>query len=312
MKKLAVMIGAFLFILLLAGCQSEKSSSSGDKGEDKKVKITATTGQVADIAKSIGGDKVTVEALMGPGVDPHLYQPSQGDIKKIQEADIILYNGLHLEGKMGDIFERIQKEKPVVPVGESIPKEKLIKSADDARIYDPHVWFDPELWVYAVKETKEELVKLDPSHKGEYEKNAEQYIEELNKVKKEAEEKFVEIPKERRVLVTAHDAFGYFGKAYSMDVMGLQGLSTDSEYGLKDVQNLVDTLVDKKIKAVFIESSVSKKSINAVVEGAKKAGHNIKIGGELYSDAMGEEGTEEGTYIGMYRHNIEQISKALK
>nr|WP_307258504.1 zinc ABC transporter substrate-binding protein [Oikeobacillus pervagus] len=295
---------------MLTACGGNQASNPAN--EDEKVKVTATTGQIADIVKNVGKDHVEVTALMGPGVDPHLYQASQGDISKLSKADMIFYNGLHLEGKMGEIFEKMKKGKPTIPVAERIPNGKLIHTKDSSGNVDPHVWFDIDLWIYAVGAVEEGLIKQDPKNKENYSNNAKEYVQKLKSLKEESQKRIGEIPEESRILVTAHDAFGYFGKAYGMDVMGLQGLSTDSEYGLKDVQKIVDTLVDKNIKAVFIESSISEKSINAVVEGAKKQGHTVSIGGELFSDAMGEEGTDEGTYIGMYKHNIETIVSSLK
>ncbi len=302
------MVSVFLLIMVV-GCQQANNET---KREEGKVVVTTTIGQIADIVKNVGGEHVQVEGLMGPGVDPHLYQPSHGDIKKLQEADLIFYNGLHLEGKMDEVFKKISKDKPVVAVGESVPKEKLLSKQEDATAHDPHIWFDIELWSYAVHAVKDELIKYDQENKADYEKNADEYLTQLEEVQSYAKEQFSHIPGESRVLVTAHDAFGYFGRAYDIDVKGLQGLSTDAEYGLKDVQSLVNMLAERNVKAVFVESSVSQRSIQAVVEGAKKKGHTVSIGGELFSDAMGEEGTEEGTYIGMYRHNIDTIVSALK
>ncbi len=292
----------------LIGCTNEESA----KNKKETLIVTATTSQVADAVKNIGGEYVTVVSLMGPGVDPHLYKATQSDIKKLQEADIIFYNGLHLEGKMTDVLAKMDKEKPTYAIAEQIDKSLLKEDKEDVRIVDPHVWFDIDLWTEAVKQVEEGLIGLDPDHKEQYQKNAKQYYEELAALKEYAKERLETIPKEQRVLVTAHDAFGYFGDAYDMEVMGLQGLSTDAEYGIKDVQKLVDVLVNRQVKAVFIESSISEKSIQAVIEGAKKKNHNVVIGGELFSDAMGEERTEEGTYVGMYKHNVDTIVQSLK
>ncbi|TKD72005.1 metal ABC transporter solute-binding protein, Zn/Mn family [Pseudalkalibacillus hwajinpoensis] len=309
MKKwIGVLFTALLFLMVLAGC----SSTDAGKDSEGKIKITTTIGQIGDIAKNIGKEHVKVDSLMGPGIDPHLYKASQGDINKLSNADIIFYNGLHLEGKMGDIFAKMKDEKPTYPVAEAIPEDMLLVDQANSSAVDPHVWFDIELWKYAVKEVRDGLIEFDPEHKADYEQNTEAYLEELTALQKEAQERINEIPEESRVLVTAHDAFQYFGQAYGMEVKGLQGLSTDSEYGLRDVQNLVNVLADRNIKAVFIESSISERSINAVVEGSREKGHDVVIGGELFSDAMGEEGTAEGTYTGMYRHNIETITESLK
>jgi manganese/zinc/iron transport system substrate-binding protein len=308
MKKWLVNLGLTIAaICLLTACGNNQTST---KSNDK-VEVTTTTGQVADVVKNIGGDKVEVTSLMGPGVDPHLYQASQGDIKKLHDSDIIFYSGLHLEGKMGEIFEKMSTDKPTVAVANSIPEDMLL-SANSANTHDPHVWFDIQAWIHVVDEVEKELTKLSPDNEPLFKENAANYKKELMEMDQYAKEQINTIPKESRVLVTAHDAFKYFGHAYGLEVMGLQGLSTDSEYGLKDVQALVDLLVERNIKAVFIESSISEKSINAVVEGAKEQNHEVIIGGELFSDAMGEEGTVEGTYIGMFKHNVDTIVSSLK
>ncbi|WP_214482264.1 zinc ABC transporter substrate-binding protein [Bacillus sp. SM2101] len=309
-KKLMLLLTSLLTVIILAtGCSDDTSQTNKS---DSLITVTTTIGQIADIVENVGGEYVEVTPLMGPGIDPHLFQASQGDIKKLSEADIIFYNGLHLEGKMNEIFEKMRAEKPTYAVSETVPEDMLLAKPGDTKAIDPHVWFDTDLWAYSVKAVSEGLAQLDPEHADTYHANAEKYIDTLKEIRVYAEEQLAQIPEESRVLVTAHDAFGYFGDAYGIEVMGLQGLSTDSEYGLKDVQNLVDLLVDRKIKAVFIESSISEKSINAVVEGAKEQEHEVMIGGSLYSDAMGEQGTEEGTYEGMYMHNIDTIVSALK
>jgi manganese/zinc/iron transport system substrate-binding protein len=308
MKK--IMMAAFsLMLLLLTACNAQTASQQSANG---KIKVTTTIGQIADIVKNVGGEHVKVTSLMGPGVDPHLYKASQGDLKKLSEADVIFYNGLHLEGKMGEIFEKMSKEKPTIAVAESIPKNQLLDNQANPGSYDPHVWFDIDLWSYAVESVRDQLIKMDEKHADEYKENAKKYLTQLQETKQYAKQQISQIPEESRVLITAHDAFNYFGRAYGIEVMGLQGLSTEAEYGLKDVQHLIDVIVKRNIKAVFIESSISEKSIKAVVEGAKKRGNEVKIGGQLYSDAMGSEGTEEGTYIGMYRHNIDTIVSSLK
>ncbi|NLP51453.1 zinc ABC transporter substrate-binding protein [Bacillus sp. RO1] len=308
MKKLLgklVLLGAIS--LGLTACSSGVSSD-----ENETIKVTTTIAQIADIVENVGGDNVEVESLMGPGIDPHLYKASQGDLKKLNEADIIFYNGLKLEGRMGEILSKMKDKKATVPVAESVPTDKLLIAEGETDKKDPHVWFDISLWVYAVEEVKETLIKEDKANADLYEKNAEAYIKKLEELDTYAKEQLATIPEESRVLVTAHDAFQYFGKAYGMEVTGLQGLSTDAEFGLSDVRSIVDLLVERNIKAVFVESSISEDSINAVVQGAESKDHTVVIGGELYSDAMGAAGTETGTYLGMFRHNIDTIVKALK
>lgn len=307
LKKWILII--FSAVLFIAGCSNK---SNDNIGNEQKPLVVTTTGQIADAVREIAGDHVIVKSLMGPGVDPHLYKATQGDLQTLEEADIIFYNGLELEGKMSDIFEKMKEEKTVHAIGDAIPKNQILLNELHPELSDPHIWFDIEVWQQAVKEVTKTLVAEIPDNQDEFLKNEEVYFQKLNDLSKWANKRINEIPKEQRVLVTAHDAFNYFGRSHGMEVRGLQGLSTDSEYGLKDIQNIVDFLVDQNIKAVFIESSVSDKAMKAVIEGAKEKGHSIQIGGELFSDAMGAEGTEEGTYIGMYKHNVNTIVDSLK
>lgn len=307
MKRRFMVTTVLAFALMMGGC-AQKSGTD----ESGKVKVTATIGQIGDAVRQVGGDHVEVQTLMGPGVDPHLYKAKQSDIGKLQEADLIFYSGLHLEGKMLEVLEKVNETKPAYAISESIPKERLRADEASAAAVDPHVWFDIDLWKIAVAEVRDGLIKEDPTHEEEYRENTEAYFDRLDELKEYAEGEIGSIPEEQRVLVTAHDAFHYFGDAYDMEVMGLQGLSTDAEFGLGDVQGLVEILAEREIKAVFVESSISEKSITAVMEGVRKKGKDIELGGELYSDAMGKEGTETGTYIGMYKHNVDTIVKELK
>lgn len=294
--------------LVFAGCSGNAAPQEGNGA----WKVTATTGMVADIVKQVGGKHVEVTQLMGAGVDPHLYKASEGDIKRIDQADIIFYSGLHLEGKMVEIFEKIGKTKPVKPVTAKLTKEDLLADPASPDNPDPHVWFDVSLWMKAVEQVRDDLIAFDAANQADYSAKAEKYLAELKELDAYAKAQLASIPKEQRVLVTAHDAFQYFGRAYEVEVLGLQGISTASEYGLKDVQQLVDTLVDRRIKAVFVESSVPKRSIEAVVQGAAAKNHSVSIGGELFSDAMGAPGTPEGNYLGMVKHNVDTIVGALK
>lgn len=303
MRRLSLWAAALVILLALAGCGRTDPSTGG------KIAVTATTGMVADIVRNVGGDRVEVTALMGAGVDPHLYKASEGDISRLDRAQIIFYNGLHLEGRMGDILVKMARQKPTVAVAERIPPELLLEASGAE---DPHIWFDVTNWIKATEVVHEELVKLDPAGKATYEANATAYLKQLADLHDWAKAQMASIPQERRVMVTAHDAFQYFGRAYQIEVVGLQGISTAAEYGLKDVQAMVDLIVSRGVPAVFVESSVPKRSIEALVEGAKARGHELKIGGELFSDAMGAPGTEEGTYIGMVRHNVTTIVDALK
>jgi manganese/zinc/iron transport system substrate-binding protein len=307
--KLTMVIGAALMIIL-SGCSSaENSEVDSDEG---KIEVTSTIGMINDIVLNVGGENVKAVGLMKSGVDPHLYKASQGDIRKLEEADMIFYNGLHLEGKMTEIFEKMVKKKPTIAVTKDISESELQAPDDGAYQHDPHVWFNVKHWITATETVAEELAEFDGEHADTYRENAEAYIKKLEELDQYTKEQIATIPEQTRVLVTAHDAFGYFGRAYDIKVMGLQGISTASESGSRDVSELRDYLVENKVKAVFVESSVPKKSIEAVIEGAKEKGHEVKIGGELFSDAMGEAGTEEGTYLGMVRHNVDTIVNALK
>lgn len=274
--------------------------------------IVCTTGMIGDAVQHLMGDSVKVEVLMGPGVDPHLYKATQGDITALNDARVIIYNGLHLEGKMAEIFEKLGRLKTTIAVGDYVDKSKLINSTDYANADDPHIWFDVVLWAAAWEEVAVALQQEFPERAAEINANYQRYAEELYQLDQFAREQIATIPDSQRVMITAHDAFKYFGKAYGMEVRGLQGISTAAEYGLQDVSELVKYIVDRKIKALFVESSVPKKSIEAVIEGCRQRGHDVKLGGELFSDAMGTAGTPEGTYVGMVRHNVEVVTEALK
>jgi len=304
---LTAALGAAL-LLSAAGCGGE-----GTAADDGIARVTTTTGMITDLVENIGGDFVEVSGIMPPGVDPHLYKATQGDIAKFEEAEIVFYNGHHLEGKMTEVFEEMSKTKPTVPLAERIDSSRLLPVADaGAGAYDPHIWFDVGLWMEAAETVRDELAAFDPERAEQYAANAEAYLTELRALDDYVREQIASIPEERRVLVTAHDAFGYFGAAYGIEVRGLQGISTASEAGSKDVTDLRDFLVERRIPAIFVETSVSDRSISAVIEGARELGHDIEEGGTLFSDAMGEAGTPEGTYVGMVRHNVDTIVNALK
>ena len=277
-----------------------------------KPHIVTTIGMLADATINIVGDSAMVEALMGPGVDPHLYKATQGDLKLLTEADIVIYNGLHLEGKMGEVLEKLGHTKPVIAATESISKIQRKQSMAYSDAYDPHVWFDVSLWKIASKNISNQLQQLHPKNSTYYQLNTERYLLQLDSLHEAIKVAIGTIPESQRILITAHDAFEYFGTAYSMQVRGLQGISTVSDFGLKDITDLVKYIVSNKIKAVFIETSVSQKAIKAVVEGCRKQGFEVVIGGSLYSDAMGASGTPEGTYIGMVNSNVQTIVNALK
>lgn len=304
-----------LALIVLAACSKVEGSADQAKrpADDDRIQVVATIGMITDVVQEIGGDEVEVHGLMGPGVDPHLYKASQGDIQKLDDAEMIFYGGLHLEGKMTEILEKLEKHKPTVAVSKNIdPSQLRAGDKEQGTQHDPHIWFNVKYWITATETIRDTLAEYDPAHADTYKRNAEAYIAELTKLDDEVRTRIAEIPEAGRVLVTAHDAFGYFGDAYGIQVMGLQGISTAAEYGSKDVSELRDFLVEKRIKAVFVENSIPTKSMEAVIAGAKELGHEVKIGGELYSDSLGEPGSEADTYIKMVRHNVNTIVEALK
>ena len=280
---------------------------SGDE-----LRCLATTGMIGDLVKAVVGDRGSVEVLMSPGVDPHLYQPTRSDLAKVLAADVIFYNGLHLEGRMDEAFARAQESgRSVCAVAEQLPKQSLLHDAEDPEAHDPHVWMDPKSWRMVLFAIRDRFVLLDPDGRAAYEFNTNSYLKNLEALDVYASEVLQSVPAEVRVLVTAHDAFGYFGKRFEFEVIGLQGISTESEASVQDVNRLVNLLVQRKIPAIFVESTVPEKGIRALIEGAKAQGHTVKIGGSLYSDAMGDAGTWSGTYLGMIDHNVTTIARAL-
>jgi len=277
----------------------------------EKLSVVATTGMIADAARQVGGDLVDVRGLMGPGVDPHAYRQTRTDIVAMTRADLVLWHGLYLEAQMEDFFHDLAEKRRVVAVAEGLPKEVLKGHDDYADKFDPHVWMDPELWSLVVSEVRDSLIELKPEAQAEFEANAAAHLSAITKLSDYSNTAMATVPAEARVLLTAHDAFGYFGTAYGFEVLGIQGISTQSEAGLNRISTLVDMLVERQVSAIFVESSVSDRNIRALIEGAAAKGHDIKIGGELFSDAMGIEGTYEGTYVGMIDHNITVIADAL-
>lgn len=277
----------------------------------EKLSVVATTGMIADAARQIGGEHVDVRGLMGPGVDPHAYRQTRTDIVAMTRADLVLWHGLFLEAQMEDFFHDLGKKRNVVAVAEGLDKSLLRGHDDYADKYDPHVWMNPGLWSGVVEEVRDALIETQPENAEVFTANAAVHLADLERLVTYAQDAMATVPESARVLVTAHDAFGYFGEAYGMDVLGVQGISTQSEAGLNRVGELVDLLVERKISAVFVESSVSDRSMRALIEGAAAKGHKVSVGGELFSDAMGHDGTYEGTYLGMLDHNVTVIAGAL-
>lgn len=275
------------------------------------LNVVATTGMIADTAAAIGGDAVAVRALMGPGVDPHAYRQTRSDIAAMAGADLILWHGLYLEAQMEDFLRDLGQTRKVVAVGEGVPPESLLAHDDYPDRFDPHVWMDPALWQHVIAAILDALSEMAPDRAPDFVTAAEALVRESVALDAYAREVLGSVPPEARVLVTAHDAFKYFGSAFGFEVMGLQGISTESEAGVARVGELVQTLVDRRIGAVFVETSVSDRGLRALIEGAAAQGHEVRIGGELYSDAMGAAGTYEGTWLGMIDHNVTTIARAL-
>ncbi len=306
-----------LFTLLLSGCLSDVSSTVGSSLETESVQydgsypmsVVATTGMVGDAVRAVGGKHVAVKQMLGPGVDPHLYKASRDDVRLVMRADIVFYCGLMLEGKMEGTLQKIGQRRPVFAVANGIPPEKLLGEGDSH--FDPHVWMDLNLWVICVEEVAEKLSQFDPSHASDYRENAAAYRQQLLALDQYARAAIASIPENNRLFVTSHDAFQYFGRAYGLRVLGIQGISTESEAGLRHVNQLVDLLVDQRLPAVFFESSVPQRSIEALVAGVRSRGHNQSISGPLLYDAMGPEGNYTGTYLGMLDHNITLVAHKL-
>jgi len=278
---------------------------------EERLRIVATTGMIADAAREIGGELVEVKALMGPGVDPHAYRQTRTDIIALAKADLILWHGLYLEAQMEDLMKRMAGRKPVIAVAEKLPERLLIAHEDYEGRFDPHVWMNPDIWNRVVVEVRNALIATQPAHEEAFRLGADKYADRIAQLSSYAKKSLATVPPQARVLLTAHDAFNYFGEAYGFEVIGIQGISTASEAGLKRIAQLADMLVERKISAVFVESSVSDRNVRALIEGAAAQGHEVVVGGELFSDAMGEYGAYEGTYIGMIDHNVTTIVRAL-
>jgi len=300
MKKLLIL---FLAITILS-CKKEKQANG-------KLNIVTTTTMITDLVKNVGGEHINLQGLMGSGVDPHLYKASEGDVTKLSDADIIFYNGLHLEGKLVEVFEKMKNIKTIA-VADALDKNTLIGSEYFASNYDPHIWFNLDYWKLATEFVVKTLSEAIPNQKTTFEANGKTYIEKLNTLQTKLKTTISILPKEQRILVTAHDAFNYFGKAFDFEVVGLQGLSTATEAGVQDVQKLAAFIIENNVKSIFVESSVPKRTIEALQAAVKSKNHEVTIGGTLYSDALGNADSKEGTYIGMFEHNVNTIVNALK
>jgi manganese/zinc/iron transport system substrate-binding protein len=310
-------LGALLILIFVLGLalpiDAQESTPEPLPGcEQQSVNVVATIGMIANVVSIVGGNCVEVTAMMGPGVDPHLYAATEGDVELLFDADIIFYGGLHLEARMTDVFEQVREGlgKPTIPVSESIP-EDLILTAPQYDAPDPHVWMDVQLWMVAAEAIRDGLSEYLPEHADYFAQNAAAYLEEMQELDEYVREEIARIPEEQRILVTAHDAFQYYSRAYGIEVHAPQGITTEAEVGVQDIRETIDLLVERQIPTIFVESSVSPDVVEAIVAGAQDRGLEVSIGGSLFSDAMGEEGTPEGTYLGMIRHNTDTIVAGL-
>ncbi|NOK61715.1 MAG: manganese transporter [Chloroflexi bacterium AL-W] len=338
MRKLYVWIIAITLMVFLAACggQANSGETEGETGANSEItegeaiadtsvgseaapretplNVVATTGQIADTTRNIGGDTIELVELLGPGIDPHTYVATEGDISAFQNADVILYNGLHLEAQLERVLEQIGDggDTIVVPVGESIDELSLLNWEPEAGLpFDPHIWNDVRLWIEVSNAIRDTLVDADPANADLYEANATDYIQQLEELHEYILAEREKIPQEQRVLVTAHDAFGYYARAYGFAVEAVQGISTESEASTADIQTLADIVVENGVPAMFIETTISPRTIEAVQEAVRAQGQEVEVGGTIYSDAMGEPGSGADTYIGMMRHNIDTIVGAL-
>jgi manganese/zinc/iron transport system substrate-binding protein len=306
MNRFSILI--LILSIFLISCNGNDKSN-----ENKKLKVVATTTMITDLVKKIAGDRVEIKGLMKAGVDPHLYKATEGDMNLFLTSDVVFYNGLHLEGKLVELFEKMNKRGGnLFAISDGIDKSLLISSAEFANNYDPHIWFDIGIWKKAAEYVAKKLADVDNSNKEYYYSNLKTYLKELDSAENVIKQKVNELPKEQRILITAHDAFNYFGRAYDFEVKGLQGISTLSEASVFDVQNLANFIIEKNVKAVFVETSVPMKNVEALHQAVKSKGKEIKIGGELFSDSLGNTDKPEGTYIGMMIYNVNSIVNSLK
>ncbi|MBX3419002.1 MAG: zinc ABC transporter substrate-binding protein [Pirellulaceae bacterium] len=313
--KQAFLAIALLGVAVIGGCgqsaMSKRQAPTANFSGTPPIRVIATVGMVADMVQAVGGEHVRVEQMMSAGVDPHLYKPTRDDVRLVMKADVVVSSGLHLEGKLSETLEKLARTKPVYSIADGLPPELLIRDGDSQEAVDPHIWMDISLWGQGASALAEWLADFDPTHAGDYRRNATEYVDQLEQLHRFATETIHTIPESQRYFVTSHDAFRYFGRAYQLEVVGVQGFSTESEAGLRRVNAIVNLLVERQIRSVFFESSVASRSLQAIVEGASARGRQIEIAGPLYSDAMGEAGTYEGTYIGMMDHNITTVARAL-
>lgn len=307
MKKIVILFG---FASLVGGTVYVHYSNYVRKHIEKKLTIVATTSMLADAVRSIVGDNIVVYGLMGPGIDPHLYRAKESDVHKLAAADLVVYNGLHLEGKMEQVLEGMQRFARVCNASCALPK-KALRCAEFDDLYDPHIWFDVLLWIDVVRYIQQSIIVLDPVHADVYKKNGDDYIVKLEQLHKYVQQRVNALDTSAKILITAHDAFGYFGAQYGFEVVGLQGLSTDCDISTRDIQQLADYIVEHKVPTIFVETSIPQRAIVAVQNAVRARGWSVAIGSELYSDALGDATTPAASYIGMVKYNVDAIVDSL-
>lgn len=310
LRALPALLIALTALALAAGCAADSGGGADIAG--RTVKVTATTNFITDAARVVGGDRAEVTGLMGPGVDPHLYKASAGDVASLREADVIFYGGLELEGRMTDLLDELSARQATVAVTRDIPEDALRRPTEFEGKFDPHVWFSIPLWESAVEVIADGYAEIDPEHADSYRARADAYVEELRALDAEVRRDLAAVPERSRVLVTSHDAFGYFGEEYGFDVVAIQGTSTQTQATTADIERVAKVIADRDVRSVFVESAVAPQTIEAVLAAARQRGQEARIGGSLFADAAGDEGTPEGTYVGMVRHNAGLIAAGLR
>jgi len=315
MKKIIVLL-VFIGLMSLLFCVQRNNvhvnaQTYFAKATKVKKTIVATTSMLADAARNIVGDNIIVHGLMGAGIDPHLYRAKESDVHKLAAADLVIYNGLHLEGKMGQVLQGMQRFTCVCAAADAVKKEQL-RCAEFADLYDPHIWFDVVLWIEVVRYIQQSVIALDPDNADLYQKNGDEYIDELEQLHKYVQQRVNELDAHKRILITAHDAFGYFGARYGFEVVGLQGLSTDCDISTKDIQQLADFIVAKQISTIFVESSIPQRALVAVQNAVSARGWNVQLGAELYSDALGDSESGASSYVAMVKYNVDAIIDSLQ
>jgi manganese/zinc/iron transport system substrate-binding protein len=312
-RRSTLRAGALVLALTLAasGCSDSGAEAGAEEIGDRRLRIATTTNFITDTVRQIAGEHAVVSGLMGPGVDPHLYKATAGDVQTLRESDVIFYGGLDLEGRLADLFVELAAERTTVSVSGAAPEDELLEPAEFGGKFDPHIWFDPQLWAFGMQKITTTLQEIDPDHAADYADRLAAFEAEVDAVDAECRRLLDAVPERSRLLVTSHDAFNYFGRRYGLDVEAIQGISTATEATTSDIERIAELLAERAVPAVFVESSVPRQTLEAVIASARSKGQDVDIGGELFSDAAGDEGTPEATYPGMLRHNCQVVAAGL-